>query len=297
MLIEISECPVCSGHSFTKTLICQDFTVSHETFSIVKCDQCQLLITSPRPADGELGKYYFSEEYISHSSESKNITDKVYRLARHFTLNWKLRLVKKNSFRKAKLKLLDYGCGTGDFLQKCKDDGHDVYGVEPSDKARGTATSLTGAHITSSINELQENSFDAITLWHVLEHVPNPNKTLSQLIAKLNENGTMFIAVPNHKSNDAQHYGPHWAAYDVPRHLWHFSQHNMKLLATKNKLTQVNILPMKLDAFYVSLMSEKYKAGKQTFSTLIKGFFRGLLSNRKATQDNDYSSLIYIFRK
>jgi 2-polyprenyl-3-methyl-5-hydroxy-6-metoxy-1,4-benzoquinol methylase len=296
MLIEITECPVCSKKALKKLFDCKDYTVSHETFGLIYCDNCQLAITSPRPSNEELGRYYDSEDYISHSNTSKTLTDKVYQVARQFTLNWKLQAIEKNSLTKTKLKILDFGCGTGAFLQKCKDTGHKVMGVEPSNTARAIAEGNINVELQSSLDKV-DGTFDTITLWHVLEHVPDLNGTLEKLKSRLEQNGTMFIAVPNHQSPDAKKYKAMWAGYDVPRHLWHFSQRAMHALATKHNLTQVNVLPMKLDSFYVSLLSEKYIVGKQTPSTMIKAFAFGLQSNTLARKDNNYSSLIYIFRK
>jgi 2-polyprenyl-3-methyl-5-hydroxy-6-metoxy-1,4-benzoquinol methylase len=293
----ISRCPICEGQTFIPKFTCKDWTVSHETFALISCASCNLQITNPRPDDDQLGKYYLSTDYISHSNQSKSFTDKLYKLARYFTLKWKLSLVKEFSTNpKEKINLLDYGCGTGDFLKACYDDGLKLSGVEPSDIARTKAISQVGQKIYYDLSEV--TSYNIITLWHVLEHIPDLTQTLECIINKLEKNGTIIIAVPNHLSFDAHHYKNHWAGYDVPRHLWHFSQQNMKELLIKNNLTLVKIYPMKLDSFYVSMLSEKYLQGKSfSLASIFKAFIIGLRSNYSAKKQNQYSSLIYIARK
>jgi 2-polyprenyl-3-methyl-5-hydroxy-6-metoxy-1,4-benzoquinol methylase len=291
----ISLCPVCERTSFATHLLCEDFTVSHETFSIVKCQGCGLLATSPRPLDDNLGEYYISDNYVSHTNTSKSLIDVIYRISRRFTLRWKLNLVRRRVTNSKNFSLLDYGCGTGDFLKTCKDEGAAISGFEPSDIARSIAVNKIGNVIASDAAQLKPG-FDTITLWHVLEHVPDLNNILQKLASLLNKHGIIFIAVPNHESPDAQKYANHWAGYDVPRHLWHFSKNNMKLLLRKNKLELIDIVPMKLDAFYVSILSEKYKNQKSSITSLVTGILAGLASNLKAGKNN-HSSLIYIARK
>jgi 2-polyprenyl-3-methyl-5-hydroxy-6-metoxy-1,4-benzoquinol methylase len=293
-MYSVSVCPICGSKAFNNFVSCVDHTVSHETFNIVKCKNCALLITSPRPENDQLSKYYASEDYISHSDDARTIVDLIYKTSRVFTLKWKYHLIKKHATKKSPLTILDYGCGTGDFLKNCLAQGNIVEGVEPSDKARVIARTSTGANISSVLDDTRA-SFDVITLWHVLEHVPELNEIVSKLSTALAKNGTMFIAVPNHESADASKYNSNWAGYDVPRHLWHFSRNNMNLLLQNNGLELTEIIPMKLDAFYVSIMSEKSR-GKNGLSALVKGMLSGLTSNLKAG-DKNYSSLIYIARK
>lgn len=296
-MFTITQCPVCDGKSFTPYLTCTDYTVSHETFALVKCDSCKLIITSPRPENRSLGKYYLSDEYISHSNRSATVTDKIYKIARNFALNWKVNLVTRYTNQSQDQALLDYGCGTGEFLQRAQENHYRISGVEPSQRARSQAVKLTNATIFGSADQITTGPFDAITLWHVLEHVPDVNEVLNNLKELLRENGTIFIAVPNHQSHDAKMYNELWAGYDVPRHLWHFSKKNMTALLAKHDLKLSTIVPMKLDAFYVSLLSEKYKRSKTSLAGLSKAFINGWRSNAKAASTQEYSSLIYIARK
>jgi 2-polyprenyl-3-methyl-5-hydroxy-6-metoxy-1,4-benzoquinol methylase len=291
---EIKVCPVCEGLLFKNYLSCKDYTVSHETFQLVKCETCNLVITNPQPEESKLGKYYISEDYISHTSKAKSLIDNLYLIARKFTLNKKLKLISR--YNKPG-KLLDYGCGTGEFIKHCKSSSWIITGVEPSSVAREKATALTSTEIKTSVQELGEERFDVITLWHVLEHIPNFEETLKIISNKLNDHGTLFIAVPNYQSLDAEIYKNIWAGYDVPRHLWHFAPSTIKKLLSNNSLTLKEITPMKLDSFYVSLLSEKYKRNKQSLPGMINAFVNGLRSNLKARKTSNYSSLIYIIQK
>jgi 2-polyprenyl-3-methyl-5-hydroxy-6-metoxy-1,4-benzoquinol methylase len=271
---------------------CKDYTVSNETFSIVKDKICELLVTSPRPNDESLGDYYESDDYISHSDARKSVFDRVYQLVRNYTLKQKIKLI--NSFSVSEKRILDIGAGTGDFLVACKENGWNVEGVEPSSKARGIAEHKLAVELKTEISKISGQQFDVITMWHVLEHVSNLNEYVHGLKGLLKENGRLIVAVPNHKSFDASHYGNCWAAYDVPRHLWHFSQKSIDQLFQKENMEVIKTLPMKFDAFYVSLLSEKYKNGRMN---LAKAFYIGLQSNLKAKVTKEYSSLIYVIKK
>lgn len=296
MMEQAAVCPICQGSQFINFLICKDHTVSNETFQLRKCTSCGFVLTSPRPADAELPGYYQSDAYISHSNKSTNLVDQVYKLARRFTLKWKHDLIVRNSTTTPS-SVLDYGCGTGAFLRECQNKGMEIAGVEPSETAREIARKETGrpiAHDLSAINQ----EFDVITLWHVLEHVTNLNQTLAQLKTHLHTNGTMFIAVPNLQSADAKTYKEFWGRYDVPRHLWHFSKSSMEQLLRNHGLNLIRIVPMKLDAYYVSLLSEKYRNnGKTSISGMVRATLRGWKSNQQGKTTNEYSSLIYIVRK
>lgn len=252
-------------------------------------------MTNPQPNLEHLDKYYQSNSYISHTNKSTNLIDQVYKFSRKFTLQWKLKLLKKHSLRPP-AHVLDYGCGTGAFLNICKNNQLQIAGVEPSAIAREQARRNTGVEIVPTIDFI-DGHFDAITLWHVLEHVNDINDTLHKLKSHLHKNGTMFIAVPNLQSNDAKEYGADWAAFDVPRHLWHFSQPAMNRLIKNHALKIHRVIPMLLDAYYVSLLSEKYRSGKNGIVNMVLALHQGLKSNIKAKSTKEYSSLIYIVRK
>lgn len=216
-------------------------------------------------------------------------------MARKIALGNKRRWIEKNSPGKT---ILDFGCGTGEFLKEMKDHYWQVTGVEPSTIANEKAAATTSAKIYKNLSEVQESKFDVITLWHVLEHLHDLNGSLAKFQTMLSDSGTIFIAVPNLESYDAKFYKSFWAAYDVPRHLWHFSKSTMKRLLENHGLKLVNTIPMKMDSFYVSALSESYQNPEQSkIAGLAKAFLRGLLSNRKAKREMNFSSLIYIAKR
>jgi 2-polyprenyl-3-methyl-5-hydroxy-6-metoxy-1,4-benzoquinol methylase len=271
-------------------LTVKDYSVSKETFDLYYDETLDMLITSPQPSLENLGRYYESADYISHTDSKRSLFEKTYHFAKSIALKNKLNLI--NSSSSSKGKLLDIGAGTGDFLLTAKESGWNTIGVEPSEKAKAIAVKK-GVKFTSSTEELESHTFDVITMWHVLEHVPNLENKIKELKRLVKPNGTIIIAVPNFKSYDAKYYGKFWAAYDVPIHFWHFSKTAIKLLFEKEEIKLEKILPMKFDSFYVSLLSEKYKNGKMNF---IKAFLIGLVSNWKANRSLEFSSHIYVLK-
>jgi len=271
-------------------LTVRDHSVSKETFELYHDEELDMLITSPQPSLDNLGRYYESEDYISHTDGKRSLFEKAYHFVKGIALKNKLALI--NSYQFDKGRILDIGAGTGDFLSVAKNDGWETIGIEPSDKAKEIA-SKKGVTFVANTSELENHSFDVITMWHVLEHVPDLDYQIKELKRLLKPNGTLIVAVPNFKSFDAKYYGTFWAAYDVPIHFWHFSKTSLKMLFEKEGMKLEKILPMKFDSFYVSLLSEKYKNGKMNF---VKAFFIGLLSNLKANQNLEYSSLIYVLK-
>jgi len=268
----------------------KDYLVTGESFELIYDSEKEMLITYPKPVLKNLSKYYESEEYISHTDSKKGIVSYLYQTVKKRALQKKVALI--NSLNNGSGTLLDIGSGTGDFLKQAKEANWKVSGVEPNEGAKKLAKTK-GVALKKSINDYKGKSFDVITLWHVLEHIPNLDETISTIEGLLKPNGILIIAVPNYKSFDAGYYKEYWAAYDVPRHLWHFSQTSMKKLFSEN-LQLVKTNPMIFDSFYVSLLSEKNKTGSQN---LIKAFFIGLRSNLAARKSKEYSSLIYCFKK
>jgi 2-polyprenyl-3-methyl-5-hydroxy-6-metoxy-1,4-benzoquinol methylase len=271
----------------------KDYSVSGEEFELIHNSEFDYLETTPLPSSENLPNYYKSEDYISHTDSKRNLFEKVYHIVKKSALKRKLKLI--NSFNSEEKNLLDIGCGTGDFLQISKDNNWNISGIEPNERARNIANKKTNNSVfeTEQLLVFEDNSFDVITLWHVLEHLPNLEEHIAVFKRLLKPNGTLIIAVPNYKSYDAKHYKNFWAAFDVPRHLWHFSQASISKLVSLEKMVVVKTKPMFFDAFYVSLLSEKYKSGKMNF---IKGFWIGCFSNLKAIQTKEFSSLIYIIK-
>lgn len=289
----LTNCPVCGQPEFQPFLTVKDYTVSKQDFNIVACVGCGFKFTNPRPIDSKLGLYYKSENYISHSDTKKGIVSKLYHAVRWYALKGKLRLVERNVSRGT---ILDYGCGTGAFAEVCLKSGWEVVGYEPDNDARKIAlTRHVEAVGDFDSLKVKEGTFDAITLWHVMEHIPDLQEKVQKLFHLLKSGGCLFVAVPNYKSFDGEYYGAHWAAYDVPRHLSHFDQNSMKRLVTGVGFLWKQTLPMKFDSFYVSILSEQYKTGQKP--SLFKAFKSGWQSNSRARTKGEYSSLIYIFKK
>jgi len=294
-MISLSTCTICTGKSFKDYLVCKDYTATGEQFSLKQCNFCDFVLTDPKPDEQAIEKYYQSEKYISHTGGKKNLFDAAYVLARKIALGNKRRAIEKYSSGK---NILDFGCGTGEFLSEMKNHDWQITGVEPSKLANQKASTTTGAKIYSSIADVSETAFDVITLWHVLEHLHDLSGSLKKINHLLSKSGTIFVAVPNFQSHDARHYNSFWAAYDVPRHLWHFNKNNMKQILEHSGFHVVDILPMKMDSFYVSILSEGYKNPTQSkVVTLVKGATQGAISNLKAKKEMNFSSLIYIAKK
>ena len=291
----LSNCPICNNAVFSFYLECKDYTVSHETFKLVQCDECCFVFTNPRPTKEEINKYYLSEDYISHSNNTKGFFNFVYQKVRKYAIRRKISLIDKLKVRNKTA--LDYGCGTGQFLNALKVRSWDVTGIEPSVEVRKDATSTYNLNIydPSYLVELKNEQFGLITLWHVLEHVHNLNSTFSHFNRILNAKGNLIIAVPNRESWDAKYYSEFWAAYDVPRHLYHFSIKNIKQLAFANNFHVKKIIPMPFDPFYISLLSEKYKSPKTNYFHALLSGIKTSIWGMKDIKNN--SSLIYILEK
>lgn len=291
-----SKCPLCGSEDLRKKLNVKDHTVSLNYFEIVECEKCGFLFTADPPDTESIGAYYQSDEYISHSDTSKGLINSIYQLVRKRAVSSKRRLVVKKT-GKASGNILDYGCGTGSFLKEMKSVGWRVTGIEPDGRARQKAIDQTAATIEfpSFLKYIESGSIDAITMWHVLEHIHDLHQTIKEFLRILKTDGVLIVAVPNHRSFDAEYYKECWAAYDVPRHLYHFSQKTMEQLMGMHGLSIVNILPMWYDSFYVSLLSEKYKHGKTRF---FHAMLIGFISNCKALlRSGVCSSQIYVIRK
>ena len=267
----------------------KDYTLTGESFKLVHDPVLDMLVTEPQPVN--LGKYYESEDYISHTDARKSLVDKMYHTVKGYNLKGKLSLIDSYATDK---RLLDVGAGTGDFLLGAKNCGWEVLGIEPNDMARLKAKDK-GVLLMEDLDAIPTGQkFEMITLWHVLEHLPDLESQIAKLVGLLTENGTLVVAVPNFKSYDATYYKEYWAAFDVPRHLWHFSKKSIQNIFAKHEMKVVSTKPMIFDAFYVALLSEKYKNGKQNF---VRAFWIGLMSNIRALGSKEYSSLIYVIKK
>lgn len=294
--VHLSSCPVCLSVNLSKTLSCKDFLVTQEVFVLCSCTDCGFSFTQDFPQEKSIGKYYDASEYISHTDTKKGIINKLYHYARKIALRSKIKLV--TSFTTTTDKsLLDVGCGTGYFIETALSRKWSVAGIEKSESVRKQVSDQLNIEIQDAdyLPHFKDSSKDAITMWHVLEHVENLNETMDQLYRILKNTGTAFIALPNKKSVDALYYKAYWAAYDIPRHLWHFSVSDFTKLANKHNFEVIEKRPMLFDPIYISMLSEKYKnTPLATLVGLVKGMyfcFKSLLNKEKC------SSIIYILKK
>lgn len=294
--IHYNNCPVCSSSAIQFVFNVKDHTVSGESFSVFSCNDCSARFTQDIPDPASIAAYYKSEDYISHTNTSKGLINRLYQLIRKKTLRQKRKLVEKATGVKNG-NILDVGCGIGSFIHEMKTNGWQVTGLEPDEDAKAIAKQQYNIEpdVIEKFYELAPGTFDAITLWHVLEHVHDLQEYVKELKELLKKNGRLFIAVPNYTSKDAAIYGEFWAAYDVPRHLYHFSPASMQLLMEKHGLKIQKFKPMWFDSFYVSMLSSKYKNGK---TNLIASVWNGFVSNLKAIGNSKKcSSVIYIISK
>lgn len=294
--IHIDICPICSSKKLEETLQCKDFLVSKKLFSLYRCSSCGFTVTQDFPNQSAIGKYYDAADYVSHTDTRKGIINRLYHTARNISLKSKVALVKKYSHASSNT-LLDIGCGTGYFLDAIAKQQWKVLGIEKSESVRNQTRQRLSLDVEDSdyLTSIANQSMDTVTLWHVLEHIENLNETLDNIFRILKKDGTVFIALPNKESSDALHYKEYWAAYDVPRHLWHFSPSDFEQLAKKHRFTVVKQKTMYFDPFYISMLSEKYK--QSAFGSalgLAKGFY---FCCRSLFNTNKSSSIIYILKK
>lgn len=294
--LTINVCPVCGCTHLERAMTCTDSYASGEQFDLVRCAECGFVFTQDAPVEAEIGRYYETPDYISHTDTRKGAMNAIYHRVRQYMLGSKARLV-MNAVRGSGKRVLDIGTGTGYFADAMNGRGWQVEAVEKSPQARAFAKEHFGLDVKpeSALNKFAPGSFDAITLWHVMEHLEHLNETWTRLAELLAPKGALVVAVPNCSSTDAKKYGADWAAYDVPRHLWHFTPATIARLAEKHGFVLVDSRPMPFDAFYVSMLTEKQKGNSHSF---VKGMAVGLSAWISALGDKERSSsMIYVFRK
>ena len=288
-----NKCPWCGSDKAQINLWLKDEFLSKEDFHICECLNCGLLYTMPRPSKDKIGEYYKSEEYYSHQENKKGFIPKVYEAVKKINLKHKYKLA-SNGLKVGKV--LDIGCGVGDFLHTAEMHGWECTGVEPSEDAKAIAQKRMNGKIISSedLENIPEGYFDLITMWHVLEHVDDLRWQVEQLRRLVKPKGRVVIALPNYKSYDGQYYKELWAAYDVPRHLNHFNKTTLTKIFKASGLELVKMDKLRWDAYYISYMSEQYKLHSLP---LVRGAYRGWISNCKARRSGEWSSLVYVFEK
>jgi len=295
-MIHYRNCPLCDSANPGLYIQTNDFFLSAEPFSLFRCTLCGFIFTQDHPDEETIGRYYASEDYISHNDSAKGFSSALYRFARNIMLDEKRRIIEKATGLKNG-SLLDAGSGTGHFLSEMKKAGWDVTGIEINEKARQYSVSVHGVDVIDPglMPNLPAGSFDCITMWHVLEHFQDPYKYISEISRLLKPEGICITAMPNGGSYDAAYYKKFWAAYDVPRHLWHFSPVTFNLFAEKTGFRIKAIRRLPLDVFYISMLSEKYRKTKLHFlSGIFKGFLFAFLSIFRKEKT---SSLIYILKR
>lgn len=287
------KCPWCGSENAQLHIELKDLFLTQEPFKILECKDCGLLYTTPRPNKDEIGKYYKSDEYYSHQENKEGFIPKVYEKVKSINLKNKYTIATEKT---RKGKILDIGCGVGDFLHTMEQQGWEGTGVEPSEEAKAIAKNRIKAQLLSS--EEQENlidgSFDVITMWHVLEHVDALRWQIQQLYRLCKPGGRIIIALPNYKSYDGQYYKAAWAAYDVPRHLNHFNEETIIKIFEESHLKHIKTKKLHWDAYYISYMSEKYLHHSLP---LLRGAIKGMISNCKARKSGEWSSLVYVFER
>ncbi len=295
-MVYFNKCPLCNSKEIIAHLRCRDHFFSNEEFEIFRCVLCGFIFTQDHPDEISAGRYYESDEYVSHNDTSAGFSNMLYKLSRKIMLVKKRKLILKLTGIKTG-KLLDIGSGSGHFLHEMKNAGWDITGIEINEKVRTISEKKFNLTVISPANmhSVETGSFDCITLWHVLEHFHDPFSYAREIYRLLKPGGICIAAMPNSDSFDAHYYLSSWAAYDVPRHLWHFNPDTFEKFCHKAGLHLMRMASLPLDVFYISILSEKYRGNKFYFFTgMIKGAWfsiRSLFSKNKA------SSLIYILKK
>jgi 2-polyprenyl-3-methyl-5-hydroxy-6-metoxy-1,4-benzoquinol methylase len=295
-VVTYTSCPVCHSSNIREVLRVKDFTVTQKTFSIWQCNNCTCRFTQNVPDANTIGAYYQSSAYVSHSDTKKGLINKLYHAVRNYTLEQKRKLIEKLADRKNGI-LLDVGAGTGAFAGVMKKTGWNVIGLEPDETATENALKNHQLQLKSldALFSFGDKQFDVITLWHVLEHVHELHKYVKTFHRILKDDGILIIAVPNYTSTDASAYKEFWAAYDTPRHLYHFSPESMQQLMRQHNFKIIQYKPMWFDSFYVAMLSEQYKNGH---NNLMSAVWNGFTSNIKAVNDvKKCSSIIYVIKK
>jgi 2-polyprenyl-3-methyl-5-hydroxy-6-metoxy-1,4-benzoquinol methylase len=295
-MAEVKSCLVCGSSGFAERFSAKDCLVSGQLFLISECRSCGFVFTSDPPDEKDIGRYYISEDYISHTDKKRNLTEVAYHLARSIMLRKKYRLISRVSISKTGT-LLDVGSGTGYFAAYMKKRGWNVTGIELSEQARSVSVSKSGINALepSEINGIPAASADCVTFWHVLEHLYDPAEWLYEVRRILKDDGKCIIAIPNIESADARWFGKNWAALDVPRHLWHFSPATITRFAVENGFVCTMIKPMPLDIFYISILSYR---NQKSYMPLLRGIITGLLlSAGNLFNKERASSLIYVISK
>ncbi len=265
----------------------KDYLVTGESFKVYLDENKIIGKTFPAPKKSEMFKYYDSNQYLPHSYNNKNLITILYSVVKRQMhrkkLEWMSRQLNHNS------SVLDYGCGTGDFVNYLRSKSVMAYGYDPNIKFN-----LDSPDYLTNNFDWGVNKYDIIFLWHVLEHTHDPFVLLQSLKKLLKKNGKIFIAIPNFKSFDSTYYRKYWAGYDLPRHLWHFSRKSIYQIAEQNNFKIHTEKRLYLDAIYVSFLSEKYKSSRFPY---LQGLIIGFISIFRSFFTKESSSFLFVFNK
>lgn len=272
---------------FKHFLSVQDYFLTQEKFNLYKDERTEVLKTIPQPEN--ISSYYESENYLSHDDSQNSFFARCYQFAKSWNLKGKKSLIGSYA---GDGKILDIGAGVGDVVGVLKKSGYDVIGYEPNLKAR-TFASRKGIELLDQTSSIQPGSISVISMYHVLEHVPNYENQIKDILRWLEEDGVLILALPNYNSFDAQWFKSQWAGYDVPRHLFHFNKNAVKNVF-QDKFEIVSTQAMWFDSFYVSILSARYQKRKFAFAY---GILIGAISNLKAIFTKEPSSLVYVLKK
>lgn len=289
-------CPACGASDNTGLYKAKDHLVSGRDFMIRRCNACGMGWTTDPPSESDAGKYYVSEDYISHTDRKQTTADYLYHLARSFMLGRKKRLVTSFTGKRTGV-VIDIGSGTGYFPAYMKKKGWKATGIEISEAARKYSAEKFGLEVIAPANvkALPSGTADCITLWHVLEHLYNPAEWIEEIFRILKHEGICIIALPNFSSADSEWFGNRWAALDVPRHLWHFTPGSLRLFAERNGFSCERIISLPLDLFYISMLSFRNQGSRMP---LIRGLLTGtFLAVRSSFRKYRASSLVYVLSK
>jgi 2-polyprenyl-3-methyl-5-hydroxy-6-metoxy-1,4-benzoquinol methylase len=289
----LNHCPLCDSSESGLFLETEDFFLTREQFAIYQCSRCGFRFTNPRPDSESVKTYYQAKDYLSHNSNRKALIPLAYRFVQQYSIRYKFNIVRKVS---SGTRILDVGSGTGEFLHYCRRKEWSCFGVEPAEIVRETSIRNYSLNIESTLfsDRFSTGTFDCITFWHVLEHIHDLDKTIRKVKSLLKKEGALLIALPNSSSFDARHYKKYWAAYDLPRHLYHFTEQTVQVLSNKYGFHCVGSVPLKLDAFYISILSEKYM---KTVFWPISALVSGIRSNLWARKPGyGHSSTIFILK-
>ena len=277
--MENVNCIICENNESVDYLQLTDrLSILPTNYHLVQC-QCSFVYLNPRPKIDNISSYYPSEKYDPHYMSNKSIWIKFYHFVQFFTLRWKYSKIP--DIHRSR-NLLDIGAGQGEFASFMSKRGWNVViqdaNIDIIDK--------NIPHDYNFVKDLQQinesESFNVITLWHSLEHIHNIKDLYSQINRLLAPEGVLLIAVPNLQAPEKKSFGVKWAAYDAPRHLYHFHPDSIKRLCMKYDFKIVRKFSLFQDSPYNILLSISNKSLIQLlraaiilFMTLIQSIYRG----------------------